>query len=43
MKVNHTIYISKIFTNLSSIQQNIKIKNAFADIAYNVLVVENIL
>ena len=32
--------ISKILTNLCLIRQKIKMKNAFADIVYNVLVVK---
>ena len=40
MKINHTISISKILANLYSIKQNIKTKDTFADIVYNVLVVE---
>ena len=30
--------ISKILTDLCSIKQNVKVKNTFADIVYNVLV-----
>ena len=40
MKINHTISISKTLTDLFSIRQNIKIKNTFADIVYNVLLVK---
>ena len=40
MKTSHTMSVSKILTNFSSIRQNIKIKNTFADIANNVLVVK---
>ena len=38
MKINRTMSISKILTNLCSIRQNIKIKSTFTDIVYNVLV-----
>ena len=38
MKINHTMYISKVLANLCSIRQNIKVKNT--DIVYNVLVVK---
>ena len=38
MKINHTI--SKIFTDLCSIRQNVKIKNTLANIVYSVLVVK---
>ena len=40
MKTSHTMSVSKILTNFSSIRQNIKIKNTFADIVNNVLVVK---
>ena len=40
VKINHTMFISKILTNLCSIKQNIKLKSIFADIVYNVLVVK---
>ena len=40
MKISHTMPISKILTNLCSIRQNIKIRNTFEDIVYNVLVVK---
>ena len=39
-KKNHTMSIPKTLTNLCSIMQNIKIKNTFSDIIYNVLVVK---
>ena len=42
MKINDTMSISKILTDLCSIRQNVKIKNTFADIAHNVLVVKEI-
>ena len=42
MRINHTISISKILTDLYSIRQNIKLKNTFADIVYNVLVVKGV-
>ena len=32
--------ISKILTELRSIRQNVRLKNTFADIVYNVLVVK---
>ena len=40
MKINHTMSISKILTDLYSISRNIKIKNTFAEIVYNALVVK---
>ena len=40
MKKQDTVSISKILTNLYSITQNIKTKNTFADIVYNVLAVK---
>ena len=40
MKINHTMPISKTLTDLFSIRQNVKLKNTFADIVYNVLVVK---
>ena len=40
MKVNHTMSISKISTNLSSIRQNAKLKNNFENLVYNFLVVK---
>ena len=40
MKINHTMSISKILTDLCLIRQNIKLKNTFADIICNVLVVK---
>ena len=42
MRINHTISISKILTDLYSIRQNIKLKNTFADIVYNDLVVKGV-
>ena len=33
-------HISKILIDLCSIRENVKIKNTFADIVYNVLVVK---
>ena len=38
MKISRIMSISKILTNLCVIRQKIRIKNTFADIAYNVLV-----
>ena len=40
MKTNQAMSISKIFTDLCLIRQNIKLKSTFADIVYNVLVVK---
>ena len=40
MKIKHTMSISKIFTDLFSIRQNVKVKYTFADIVYNILVVK---
>ena len=37
MKLIHTMYTSKISIDL---RQNVKVKNTFADIVYNVLVVK---
>ena len=42
MKISSIMSISKVLTNLSVIRQKIKIKNTFADVVYNVLVVKNI-
>ena len=42
MKINRIMSISKILINLCSIRQNINIKNTFADIIYNVLIVKNL-
>ena len=39
-KKNHTMSTPKTLTNLYSIIENIKIKNTFSDIIYNVLVVK---
>ena len=39
--MSHYVYImSKILTDLCAIRQNVKLKNTFVDIAYNVLVVK---
>ena len=43
MKINHTMCISKILTDLCVIKQKIKVKNIFANVVYNVLVVRNLL
>ena len=40
MKINYSISVSKILTNLCLIRQNIKIKNTFVDIVYSVLAVK---
>ena len=40
MKINYTMSVSKILTNLCSIRQSIKIKNTFVDIVYSVLAVK---
>ena len=42
MKISSIMSISKVLTNLCVIRQKIKIKNTFADVVYNVLVVKNI-
>ena len=39
-KISHTLCILKILTDLCVITQNVGLKNIFADIMYNVLVVE---
>ena len=39
-KNSHTICISRVLTDLCVIRQKTKIKNTFASIAYNVLVVK---
>ena len=40
MIISHIISISEILIDLCSIRQNIKIRNTFPDIAYNVSVVK---
>ena len=40
MKINHTMYISKILTDLCAIKQKLIIKGTFTSIVYNVLVVK---
>ena len=40
MKISHIMSISKILTDSCSINQKIRIKNAFEDIVYNVFVVK---
>ena len=40
MKISLTMFILKILTDLYLISQNIKRKNTFRDIIYNVLVVK---
>ena len=40
METNHIMSISKILADLCSWSQIIKMKNTFADIVYNVLVVK---
>ena len=40
MKRSHIKSISKILTELCAIRQKIKIKNTFASIVYNILVVK---
>ena len=42
MKISSIMSISKVLTDLCVIRQKIKIKNTFADVVYNVLVVKNI-
>ena len=39
MKISRIMSISKILTDSCAIRQKIRIKNTFADIGYNVLVV----
>ena len=39
MKINHIRAMSKILIDLSAIRQKIIMKNTFADIIYNVLLV----
>ena len=39
-KISHTLCILKILTDLCVITQNVGLKNTFADIIHNVLVVE---
>ena len=41
MKISLIMCISKILTDLCAIKQKIKIKNIFANLAYNFLVVKN--
>ena len=36
MKINHTMSITNILTGLCFMRQNVKIKNTFVDIIYNV-------
>ena len=43
MKINRTMCISKILTDLFVIKQKIKIKNVFENAVYNVLVVKKFL
>ena len=40
MAISHTVSISKISTDLWERRQKIKIKNSFASIVYNALVVK---
>ena len=40
MEISHIMSISKIFTDLCVIRQTSKLKNTFANIVYNVLVVK---
>ena len=40
MNINHTMSMSKTLTDLCSRRQNKRIKNTFADIVYNVLVLK---
>ena len=40
MKISRIMSISKILTDSCAIRQKIRIKNTFADIGYNVLVVK---
>ena len=40
MKTNHSMCISNILTALCVIKQKIKIKNIFASVVYNALVVK---
>ena len=43
IKISLVISASKILTDLCAIKQKVTIKNTFADIAYNVLVVKKLL
>ena len=40
MKINHTVYISKILTDSCEIKQRIKTENIFANVIYHALVVK---
>ena len=40
MKINDTMCISKILTDLCTIEQKRKTKNIFANVVYNVLLVK---
>ena len=40
MKISHTMFISKILTDLCAIRLKIRIKNTFSNIVYNLLVVK---
>ena len=42
MRISHTLSISKILTDLCVIRQSLRIKNSFANIVYNVLLVKEI-
>ena len=43
MKFTHTLSISNILTDVCLIKLSVKLKNAFSDIVYNVLVVKRVL
>ena len=42
MEINHTMSISMTLTDFCSIRQTVKLKNAFANIVYSVLVVKRV-
>ena len=42
MKINDTMSISRILTDVCAIKSKIKIKDIFENVAYSVLVVKNI-
>ena len=40
MRINHAMSTSKTLTDLCVIRQDLRLKNTFANVAYNVLVVQ---
>ena len=40
MKLNPTMCISKVLTDLCAVRQNVGLKNTFTKVVYNVLVVK---